>query len=191
MPVSEYVLLFNSIIIGVAVTDVLISFHRLLRARSNVRWFWIPPVLGIFMLALAVNGWWGSYALFVHLRTISMAAYLPVLSLFVLTFLLMAAVLPDEVPSEGLDLKPWYVANARYIWTLWAITQAVLNAWLATLQIHSGQTALVFLREHWMNVGMFVGSLPLVFVRRLWVDSIYIALMVAVMVHGAISLVLG
>ena len=50
MTVSEYVMVFNSIIVGLAVADVLFSFHRLLRARARVKWFWITPVLGVLML---------------------------------------------------------------------------------------------------------------------------------------------
>ena len=45
MSVSEYVMVFNPIIVGLAVADVLFSFHRLLRARARVKWFWMTPVL--------------------------------------------------------------------------------------------------------------------------------------------------
>jgi len=191
MSVGEYVLIFNSIIIGLAVADVLISFHRLLRARARVKWFWMPPSLGVLMLVLAVNAWWGSYALFAHLQTMSMVAYLPILTLFALLFLMLAAVLPDEVPSDGLDLRIWFVANARYFWILWALNQAVLLIWLASRQFPSAEPTVPFLTGYWINVGMLCGALLIVWFRRLWLDSIYVVLMLAVTVRGALHIALS
>ncbi len=42
MSIAEHVIVFISIIIGLAVGDLLVSFHRLLRERRRVRWAWVP-----------------------------------------------------------------------------------------------------------------------------------------------------
>lgn len=189
MTVSEYVMVFNSIIVGLAVADVLFSFHRLLRARARVKWFWMTPVLGVLMLLIAVNMWWGSYDWIAHVQTMSMAVYLPILSLFVVMFLLLAAALPDEVPSAGLDLKAWYLANARYFWVLWAVYLALTLAWFAYLSARYGSFS-EFLRDQWINMAVLCGGLLLVFVRRLWLDSIYVVVMICGTVFGVVTGVL-
>jgi hypothetical protein len=105
MTVAEYLTTFVAIIVSLAVADPLISLHRLLRAGSRVRWFWIPSALALYMLLLSVNFWWGNYFRFVRLTQISMIQFLPTLGSLVILFLMLAAVLPDEVPERGLDLK--------------------------------------------------------------------------------------
>jgi hypothetical protein len=189
MSVPEYVMVFNSIIVGLAVGDVLLSFHRLLRARARVKWFWITPVLGVLVLLLAVNMWWGSYDWIAHVQSMSMATYLPILAQFVVMFLLLAAALPDEVPSAGLDLKEWHLANARYFWVLWASWLALTLAWLAYLIMRYGSLS-EFLPDEWINLGALFGALLLVFVRRLWLDSIYVIVMICGTAFGVVTGVL-
>jgi hypothetical protein len=147
-------------------------------------------VLGVLMLLNAVNSWWGSYDWLAHVQTMSMAAYLPMLCLFATLYLLLAAVLPDEVPSEGLDLKAWHVANARYIWILWSLQLALTLAWFASLAFRYGDSFSAYLRDDWINMGALFGALLLVFVRRLWLDSIYIFVMICGTVFGAMTIVL-
>jgi hypothetical protein len=190
MSVSEYVLIFNSIVLGLAVADVLFSFHRLLRARARVKWYWMTPVLGVLMLLQAVNLWWGSYDWIAHVQTMSMAAYLPILAMFVTVFLLLAAALPDEVPSAGLDLKAWHLANARYFWVLWALQIALALAWYGSLAVRYGASLSTYLRDDWINMGALCVALLLVFVRRLWLDSIYIIVMICGTIFGAVTIVL-
>lgn len=115
MSVWEYVTVFISIIVGLAVADVLISFHRLLRIDARVRWYWLVPFLALYLVLVIVNFWWGSFHWFAHVSTLSMGEFLPTLVAAIALFLLTAAVLPDEVPKEGLDLKTWYLRNARQI----------------------------------------------------------------------------
>jgi hypothetical protein len=190
MSVSEYVLIFNSIVLGLAVSDLLFSFHRLLRARARVKWFWMTPVLGVLMLLQAVNTWWGSYDWIAHVQTMPMAAYLPILSIFVVNFLLLAAALPDEVPSSGLDLKAWQMGNAPYFWVLWSLNLALTLAWFAGRAVHYGASFSMFLREDWINMAAFCAGLLLIFVRRLWLDTIYIVVMICGTTFAAVTGVL-
>jgi hypothetical protein len=99
MSVWEYISVFILIIVGLAVADLLISFHRLLRVDARVHWYRPVPFLALYLLLVIVNFWWGSFHWFAHVRSISMAAFLPTLMAAIALFLLTAAVLPDEVPS--------------------------------------------------------------------------------------------
>jgi hypothetical protein len=51
MSVGEYVAVFVSIILGIALGDLALSTHRLLRARHRVEWHWVtPPIRSPFWL---------------------------------------------------------------------------------------------------------------------------------------------
>ena len=173
MFLSEYITTFVSIIVGLAVADLLISLHRLLRARKRVTWYWIPPALAIYMLLLALNFWWGTYFWVTHLRTISMLQFVPVLLQVVVLFLFVASVLPDDVPS-GLNLKQWYFEEASYIWSLAAILLLLITAWLAAGRMTLGSSALQFIRDEWWNELMLLGALVLTVVKRPWLHSLYV-----------------
>jgi hypothetical protein len=122
MTTAEYVLALISIISGLAICDILASLNRLLRLRKKVRWDWLP--LGAAALATfgVVNSW------FVSWRLTKQAGYNPQLWSFcivlieeTLLFLMASAVLPDEVPQEGIDLRAYYEEMAPYFWTLFAL----------------------------------------------------------------------
>ena len=187
MTVPEYLTTFVAIIVSLAVADLLFSLHRLLRARARIRWNWLPPALAAYALLLAVNFWWGNYRHFVRITEISMAQFLPVLGSLVILFLLLAAVLPDEVPEEGLDLKAWYSANSRYIWILNVIGLGMLLTVFVATNVRTGPDVLQFLAEQAINIALFAGALLLVFSRRLWIHSAYVALAVAVLLYSSLT----
>ena len=136
MRTNEYVLSLMAIISGLAITDLVASLHRLLRARTRVQWDWLTLVVAAFTgMTLAVS--W-----FISWRVIEVQDYNPTFwRFFFLTlgqlvplYLAAAAALPDEVPAEGLDLKQFYANNSRYIWgaltvamIMFAITVAVTH----------------------------------------------------------------
>ncbi len=178
---------FVSIIVSLGVADLLFSLHRLLRAGRRVRWHWLPAALALSMLLLAVNFWWGNYRHFAQISEISMAAFLPTLASLVILFLILAAVLPDEVPSEGLDLKAWYIGNSRYVWILNVLGLGMLLSVFAVTHVRTGPDVLQFLWEQKINVGLFAGALVLVFTKRLWVHSVYVAIALGVMLYSSVT----
>ncbi len=50
----EQALVFASIILGIAVSDEIVSLNRLLRARARVRWDWPPLAIAALVLLIAV-----------------------------------------------------------------------------------------------------------------------------------------
>ena len=118
MRTNEYVLSLMAIISGLAITDLISSLHRLLRARKRVRWDWLTLLVAAFVgMALTVS--W-----FISWQVNAVQNYNPTFwRFFFLTlgqlvplYLAAAAALPDEVPAEGVDLKQFYAENSRYIW---------------------------------------------------------------------------
>ena len=118
MSVGEYVAVFVSIILGIALGDLALSTHRLLRARHRVEWHWVTPALALFMLMNVITFWWASFNWYRELGDFSVGAFLPDVALFVLLFLGVAAVLPDEIPESGFSLKDFYFREARYFWSI-------------------------------------------------------------------------
>ena len=118
MRTNEYVLSLMAIISGLAITDLIASLHRLLRARSRVKWDWLTLfVAGFVGMALTVS-WFISWRVNVveNYNPTFWRFFFLTLGQLIPLYLAAAAALPDEVPPEGLDLKQFYAENCRYIW---------------------------------------------------------------------------
>ena len=163
-----YLAAFVSIVIAVAVTDMIESAHRLIRAGQRVKWDLLTPLwaLSIFLLLLwQFFGLWGD-ARFDRLTFNGLLALVATPAIY--TFAAFA-VLPDEVPNGGLDLRQFFFDNRRYVAVLMALAMIgdIIRSlrWLAT---HPEFDRSVFWQEFTMT---FVGSsaaLVLVFFARSW-----------------------
>ena len=185
MTVREYVSVFISIIIGLAVADLLISFHRLVRIDAKIKWYWLVPGIAVYMLLVLVNFWWGTYWWFAQVKSLSMGGFLPTLLSAVALFLLAAAVLPDDIPEAGLDLKAWYLRNAGQIWLLAFIGLGLvmvqqLRGEIAEIRSrgNSGllQIAKAYAIREWDNLPCLIAFAVLIFTRRLRVHEVVVAL---------------
>ena len=116
----EYILPLVSVIVGLAVADLAVSLHRLLRARSRVRWDWLPLAAAVLAVLVVLELWWVFYASREADFFLTLGGFLPVAVQLILLFLLNAAALPDDVPAEGLDLRAFYESNGPYFWSLYA-----------------------------------------------------------------------
>ena len=61
MSAFEYTSVMASIIIGLALVDVLVSFNRLIRAGSAVKWHWAAPLAAILVVLTLIQVWWSLY----------------------------------------------------------------------------------------------------------------------------------
>lgn len=123
---NEGALVFASIIVGVAVTDLLTSFHRLLRARQRVQWDFLPLWVALSVLLTLVQVWWGLAG--EEQTSLTIRAFLPTLTVLIILFLLSAAALPDDAGPEGVDLRAFYLEHQRTIWILYSAALATLIA---------------------------------------------------------------
>ena len=174
MSVFEYTSVLASIIIGLALVDILVSLNRLIRAGRQVRWHWAPvTAMGLVVLTL-IQIWWSLYR--PQDGTVTIGQFLPLFVELVILFLLAAAALPDEVAPEGVDLKAYYHGNGRYFWSLFA---AALG-WLLLIDIIenalNGQL-LELLGQRIIDFVVLAVFVSLVFVRRLWWHAISLVLL--------------
>ncbi|NBC00820.1 MAG: hypothetical protein GVY15_08165 [Bacteroidetes bacterium] len=123
----EYLLPLVSIIVGLAIADLATSLHRLLRARRQVEWDWLPLATALLAVVLVLNVWWELYPA-EAIEVYTVAEFFPVMAGLIVLFLINAAALPDQVPSEGIDLRAFYESNSPYLWLLFAVYFALAIA---------------------------------------------------------------
>jgi hypothetical protein len=116
----EYILVLASIVVGLGIADLLVSFQRLLRARARVEWDWAALATALVVLMTNVQIWWSLYD--PEEKPLTIGGFLPLLVKLILLFLLTAATLPDEIPEGRFSLRDFYAENRRFIWTLFCLT---------------------------------------------------------------------
>lgn len=137
MSVFEYIIPIVSIVVGLAITDLSASFHRLLRERKKVKWDWLPLLLALNLLLLILINWWYVYGASKSGAYDSLAVFIPLIISFLLQYIWTASVLPDHVSMEGLDLKKYYAENISYIW--WSgFSVLIFGAFANAIRIAAG-----------------------------------------------------
>jgi hypothetical protein len=121
MTIAEFILAFASIIIGLGLSDLLLSFHRLLGAARRVKWDWLTLAFAALMIVFSVTLWWISWQWYHDVTRTDLAAFLPRLLFLCISFLLMAAALPDGVPENGVDLREFYWDSQVHRWSMMSL----------------------------------------------------------------------
>lgn len=126
MDAFSYLSVLISIIVGLAVTQVLQGFRGLLLARSHVRGYWPALVWAVLVLVICVQVWWAMFGL--SQRPTARWTFLDfglVLLQTVPLYLMAGLALPDVDVEHGLDLREHYYAHHRWFFALLALLIAV------------------------------------------------------------------
>ncbi|HVI31864.1 hypothetical protein [Phenylobacterium sp.] len=166
----EYLLILASVVLGLAVTDLATSLHRLLAAGGRVKWDWLAPLAAMVAFLKIVTQWWSWRAAASMAGGFTFEMFLGVLVATVLLFLMAAAALPDE--AGEVDLAAHYEAVRRRFWTLfvghWLLMNGV-SVW--------AQMQIAHARLSPLSLVLLLGPLALtmVFVRNRWVHTAVLA----------------
>jgi hypothetical protein len=190
MNAAEYVSVLVSIVIGLALADILTSLHELFRAGRRVKWDWAAPLATALVVMLLMMMWWSLYpgqagagSPPAAAEPMTIGRFLPQFVLLVLLFLLAAGALPDEVPVEGVDLRAYYERNAAYFWSLFAATLA----WVMGVEIVGaaleGAKLVPLLSANTVEFGILAVFVSLIFVRKRW----WLAVAFLILASGPIS----
>lgn len=186
MQTFDYILPLVSVLVGLALADLAISANRLLRARRRVRWDGLVVALAMLTAMMVLNFWWSLYSRQGFEGYATFIGFLPVVASLLVLYFLCAAVLPDEVPADGFDLRAFYEENAGYVWTLF-------GAYVLTLMIDRAVRTAAGLPPGIGSVGEVAASVLFevpylilcgvaVAVRRRWVHVTVLVLIVGSLV---------
>lgn len=118
-----YLAAFVTVVLALAVSDMLQSVHRLLRARARVRWSFVAILAAIAVFMAILEEFFALW----RLAGVERFTYYQLLALIgppIILSLAAMIVLPDEVPADGLDLAEHYFSNRRFLYLL-------LSLWVA------------------------------------------------------------
>jgi hypothetical protein len=123
MDAFSYLSVLLSIVLGLAVTQLLSGFAAMVHARQRVAMYWPVPVQMAATLLIAVQVWWAMFGLR-ELRHWTFADFLIVLVQSIAVYM-MAAFITPELSDEGrIDLRDAYFREAR--WFFGSILAALL-----------------------------------------------------------------
>lgn len=170
----EYLLTFASIVLALAVGDIVLSFHRLLAAGPKVRWDWLAPLAALTALLKILTQWWEWYPIRQQADRVTFELFALVVASVAVLFLLAAAALPDEVGEAEVDLRAHFERVSRRYFLLMTLHYPLV--WLFVWGL-SGRSD--FPHFQWQNPGNLVPilSLILVFVRNRWAQGAFLAVL--------------
>lgn len=111
-----YLSVLLSIIIGLAVTQILTGLRGLMLRRAHVRIYWVPVAWSFVFLAVLTQTWWAMFGLRGR-RAWTFAAFAVVLLHTVLLYLAAGLIYPD-IGHEPVDLRAHYFAHRGWFFTL-------------------------------------------------------------------------
>jgi zinc transporter ZupT len=100
----SYLSVLISIVIGLAITQILQGYRTLLISRRRVRFFGPTLAWGGLLLLIAVQSWWAMFGMRQHARW-TFVEFAILLLQTILLYLLAALVIPDVGCEQDVDLK--------------------------------------------------------------------------------------
>ncbi len=110
----EYITVFVSILLALAVAELLAGLGRLIRERDHVRVYWVHVAWMLLIILTVTLSWWVIW----NLRTHEFTNFLEFLALVVprLIFVLVAFLLaPPISPAQPFDLRQYYFRHIRWV----------------------------------------------------------------------------
>jgi hypothetical protein len=117
MDAFSYLSVLLSIILGLAITQVLKGFRGLMQSRSRLIGYWPTVTWAILVLVVAVQSWWAMFDLRLHQHW-TFVEFATVLAQQVVMYLLAALVLPDFFGDARVDLRDHYYGQRRWFFVL-------------------------------------------------------------------------
>src|SRR5262245_27782870 len=92
----QYLLVLVSILVSLAIADIVKSLHGLLRVREQVAWHWHALGAGLLVLLAILQFWWKFYRIGRVETWTQYGTFLLLILHLILLFLLASAALPDN-----------------------------------------------------------------------------------------------
>jgi hypothetical protein len=121
----EHLIVLVSIIIGLAIADLLSSLRHLIRNRDRVRFHWLPLTWSGLIFLQLVQIWWIYFYILQAEIWRSYFAYVFFLLVPVLLYLIASWILPDREDSGPVNLKEYYFRENGWIFGLISLAVVV------------------------------------------------------------------
>lgn len=121
----SYLSVLVSIILGLAIQQVLQGYRALILSRRRIRFYAPPLIWSVLLLLMVTQHWWASFGLAGRSAADwSFALFATILFMTALIYMMAAIVLPDFPPDQPIDLKAHYYREAPAFFGLGAATIA-------------------------------------------------------------------
>lgn len=145
MSTFDFLSVLFSVVVGLALTEILQGFRALIHARRRVTIYGPAILWGALMILIVAQAWWGMFAMR-NLTRWNFAMYGSVVLQITLMYLAAGVCMP-EIPAKGaVDMKTDYFAHKSWFFGLVATTVAatILKDYILIGHMTSGPN-LVFL----------------------------------------------
>ncbi|MCJ7627144.1 MAG: hypothetical protein MUO50_02035 [Longimicrobiales bacterium] len=115
MGLFEFLIVLVSVVIGLGLTEILTGVANLLRARDDVRVYWIHVLFQCGVFFALLQQWWEFWDM-EGMGEISFLAVLAILAPPIFLFLIANLLYPKQ--AEGADLEKYYYRQAPLLWGL-------------------------------------------------------------------------
>lgn len=180
MGTFDYITVLVAVVVGLAIGDMALSLHRLVRDRRRVRWDWVSPLAALLVLTELFNFWWQWRGF----SGTTLGAVAPYFVSLILLFLTAAVTLPDGIPETGIDLGAYFDENRSYFWTLYGLyvlTYAPLIVWR---KFDAGLAPSQILQVHFFDVLSIIVFFAMTRVKRRWISGAVMAASLAWFIWG-------
>jgi len=113
----NYLSVLLSIVIGLAITQILKGYRGIVLARRRVDAYWPVLLWSATLLMINVQSWWAMFAMR-NVRVWTFAGFAVVLAQTIVQYMLSAIVLPDFFGDERVDLREHYFAHRHWFFGL-------------------------------------------------------------------------
>jgi hypothetical protein len=113
----DYLTILVSIVLGLAMTNVLTRLATVITSRHRVDFYWPSIAWAIWIFFVCVQHWWAQWSVR-HAGQFTFGAFWLQILVPVVLFLLSALVLPEREENGRLDLGQWYFYNRPWFFAL-------------------------------------------------------------------------
>jgi len=178
----EYAVGLISLIVGLALADIAVSLHRLIKHRSVVRWSPFSIIAVVLVAFQCIAMWYDSWFLRTVADRFGIFFYITILLELFLLFLAASAVLPDE-REDGWDLAVYHDRQRRYLWTLMSLFYGSYALHWIYFQITTGRADRI-ITAGWMPALPLFCALALIWARGSRAPALIAALLLAAQISA-------
>jgi hypothetical protein len=128
-----YISVLLSIVLGLAITQVLLGFRGLILTRAKIRLYTPTLIWAVVALLIPIQAWWASFAMHAQLNWVFLALLVIMLEMISI-YMVAALVLPDITGEDYVDLRQHFFAHRT--WLFGALLAAVVFSLLKNLALH-------------------------------------------------------